>query len=111
MYVYRQKAVHNTPLSWLVLIGLLSRDAERANLKSRRAPGLGRNHLCCKREYGDELCAVPPRTKTCIPVKFAAVTFQETDNKQLVRYHVEKNWQKLTILKEAFEIKRGDRYL
>ena len=37
--------------SWLVLIGRLSRDAARANLRSRRAPGLGRNHLSCKREY------------------------------------------------------------
>ena len=35
----------------LVLIGRLSRDAARANLRSRRAPGLGRNHLSCKREY------------------------------------------------------------
>ena len=31
--------------------GRLSRDAARANLRSRRAPGLGRNHLSCKREY------------------------------------------------------------
>ena len=37
--------------SWLVLIGRLSRDAARANVRSRRAPGLGRNHLSCKREY------------------------------------------------------------
>ena len=37
--------------SWLALIGRLSRDAARANLRSRRAPGLGRNHLSCKREY------------------------------------------------------------
>ena len=37
--------------SWLVLIGGLSRDSARANLRSRRAPGLGRNHLSCKREY------------------------------------------------------------
>ena len=41
--------------SWLVLIGRLLRDAARANVRSRRAPGLGRNHLCCnlscKREY------------------------------------------------------------
>ena len=31
--------------------GRLSRDVARANLRSRRAPGLGRNHLSCKREY------------------------------------------------------------
>ena len=48
--------------SWLVLIGRLSRDAARANLKSRRAPGLGRNHLTgsCKREY----LSTSPRTKS-----------------------------------------------
>ena len=37
--------------SWLVLIGRLSCDAARANFRSRHAPGLGRNHLSCKREY------------------------------------------------------------
>ena len=37
--------------SWLVLIGGLPSDSARANLRSRRAPGLGRNHLSCKREY------------------------------------------------------------
>ena len=36
---------------WLVLIGRLSPDAARANLRSRRATGLRRNHLSCKREY------------------------------------------------------------
>ena len=35
--------------SWLVLIGRLSRDVACANLRSWRAPGLGRNHLGRKR--------------------------------------------------------------
>ena len=37
--------------SWLVLICRLSRDAARANVRRRRAPVLGRNHLSCKGEY------------------------------------------------------------
>ena len=44
----KKKRIFHYPL--LVLIGRLSRDAARANLRSRRAPGLGRNHLSCKRE-------------------------------------------------------------
>ena len=40
---------------YMVLIRQLSRDAARANLRSRRAPGLGRNHLSCKREYYSRL--------------------------------------------------------
>ena len=43
--------------SELVLIGRLSRDAARANLRSRR---LGRNHLSCKREHVTSISARKP---------------------------------------------------
>ena len=48
----------------LVLIDQLSRDAARAYLRNRRAPGLGRNHLSCKREYLPLECAPTAGNKT-----------------------------------------------